>query len=297
MKSYRFKKIDAFTSGGSEGNPAACVYLNRVSDITDDGMQTIARELKGYVNEVVYLFPEKDGVFLRYFSAECEVDFCGHGTIAAMHDYISSGPQLPKLDVLKIRVKNEYLKVYNRLKQEGSVFITAPAPSYQQLTLSPREISMNLGIDETSIAPGWSLSLVNAGLDTLIVPLSGLRTCLDLKPDEMQLKAFCLGNGIDIVLVFSQETARTGHSFRTRVFAPKFGYLEDPATGSGNSAFGYYLLSQGAWDGRALAIEQNGSFNCPNTVRLSTVEEEGQKRVIFGGSATVRVDGQYLLQG
>jgi predicted PhzF superfamily epimerase YddE/YHI9 len=53
-------------------------------------MQQIAAELKGFVNEVVYLFPEEKGFFLKYYSAECEVDFCGHGTIGVMYDLIKS---------------------------------------------------------------------------------------------------------------------------------------------------------------------------------------------------------------
>jgi PhzF family phenazine biosynthesis protein len=118
-----------------------------------------------------------------------------------------------------------------------------------------------------------------------------------MKTDEQQLKAFCLDAGIDIVLVFTEQVSRTSHGFRTRVFAPKFGYLEDPATGSGNSAFGYYLLNNGIWDGAMLAIEQNGSYDHPNTVRLSTVRDGEGKRVVFGGAATVRIDGRYRLQG
>jgi PhzF family phenazine biosynthesis protein len=295
MKSYPFKKIDAFTTGKSAGNPAGCIYLSKTGDISEKEMQLIARELKGYVNEVVYLFPENDGVFLRYFSSECEVDFCGHGTIAVMYDYISNQPDLLNRDVIKIRVKGEYLDVYNRLNDEGSVYITAPEPRYNSLSLSIDEIAAALDIKQGAIGSSWGPALINAGLNTLIVPLSGLSTCLEMKPGEAKLKGFCLDNGIDIVLVFSQETAGRDNDFRTRVFAPKYGYLEDPATGSGNSAFGYYLLKQGAWEGGTLNIEQNNSFNNPNTVKLSTVKKDGGVRVLFGGAAMVKIEGQYKL--
>jgi PhzF family phenazine biosynthesis protein len=295
MKSYTFKKLDAFSSGKSSGNPAGCVYLGKTGDITEGEMQLIARELNGFVNEVVYLFPEKDGIFLRYFSAECEVDFCGHGTIAAMYDCISTHPELLSSDVIRIRVKDEYLDVHNRLKTEGCVYITAPAPQYKALSLKDGKISIALGLDESKIDSSAAPGLVNAGLTTLIVPIASLQACLALNPNEAALKGFCLDNGIDIVLVYSRETASTENDYRTRVFAPKFGYLEDPATGSGNSAFGYYLLKQDAWDGKNLAIEQNGSFDCPNVVRLSTVQKEGLTRVIFGGAATVKIDGQYIV--
>ena len=295
MKSFPFKKIDAFTSGKSAGNPAGCIYLRKTGDISEVDMQLIARELKGYVNEVVYLFPEKDSIFFRYYSAECEVDFCGHGTIAAMYDYISTHSDLLNRYSVKIRVKDEYLDVYNRLKEEGSVYIMAPEPRHNDLNLSKTKIAAALDIKQGALSASWGPALINAGLNTLIVPLSGLSTCLEMKPGEMKLKGFCLDNGIDTVLVFSQETAGKKNDFRTRVFAPKYGYLEDPATGSGNSAFGYYLLKQGAWEGGTLNIEQNNSFDDPNSVKLSTVKKDGKVRVLFGGAAMVKIEGQYKL--
>ena len=294
MKRFPFKKIDAFTSGKSAGNPAGCIYLRKTGDISEADTQLIATELKGYVNEVVYLFPEKDCIFLRYYSAECEVDFCGNGTIAAMYDYISTHSDLLNRYSVKIRVKDEYLDVYNRLKEEGSVYIMAPEPRYNDLNLSKTKIAAALDIKQSAISASWGPALINSGLNTLIVPLSGLSTCLEMKPGETKLKAFCLDNGIDIVLVFSQETAGKKNDFRTRVFAPKYGYLEDPATGSGNSAFGYYLLKQGAWEGGTLNIEQNSSFDNPNTVKLSTVKKAGVVRVLFGGAAMVKIEGQYI---
>ena len=75
------------------------------------------------------------------------------------------------------------------------------------------------------------------------------------------------------------------------MFAPKFGYLEDPATGSGNSAFANYLLSERLWDGSLITIEQGGCNRVFNAVRLK--HQDG--KVLFGGSATVKIEGEYCL--
>ena len=48
------------------------------------------------------------------------------------------------------------------------------------------------------------------------------------------LRLFCLKNEIDIVHVFVKETYTASAKYHTRVFASKYGYLEDPATGSSN---------------------------------------------------------------
>ncbi len=294
MKRFRFKKIDAFTRGDSPGNPAGCVYLRDSDEITEEEMQRLARELKGFVSEVVYLFPEGEGAYLRYFSSECEVDFCGHGTIAAMYDYILDRPDLNSREEFRIRVGDAFLPVYNRIPSEDAVYITAPAPSYRALPADETEIRSALG-GAPAAGDEWRASFINAGLNTLIVPVKDLDACLALHPEEAVLRDFCLRCGADIVLVFSTQTARGDCLFRTRVFAPKFGYLEDPATGSGNSAFGCYLLRESRWDGAPMLLEQNGLRESPNLIRLSSHREGGEERVLFGGSATVRIDGHYCL--
>jgi PhzF family phenazine biosynthesis protein len=295
MKSYPFKKIDAFTKGQSPGNPAACIYLDGYDDISQQEMQLIASEMKGYVNEVVYLFQLETGIFLKYYSSECEVDFCGHGTIAAMYDLIVNSADMLDKDIIPIKVKDETLEVNNRIKELDCVYIMAPQPQFNSLNLSKHEIASALGIGLEGIDRNLDPALINAGLNSLMVPIADLRLCLDIFPDQIGLKSFCITNGLDTITVFTPDVADKTNQYRTRVFAPRYGYLEDPATGSGNSALGYYLLSKGLWGGGPLNIEQNSSYDCPNIIKLDTVQKDGKPRVIFGGAAVVKVEGQYLL--
>jgi len=295
MKTLPFKKIDAFVNGKSGGNPAACIYLQNQSDISENEMLLIAKELKGYVTEVVYLIPEENAFLLKYYSSECEVDFCGHGTIAVMYDYIKNDSSLIDKSIVNIRVKNDFLEVYNCITEEDSVYITAPSARYYDLEISNNEIASALNISPSIIDDDLNSDLINAGLKTLIIPVKHLTDCLNINPDQNVLKYFCLKNDIDIILVFSGETAGDENKFRTRVFAPKFGYLEDPATGSGNSAFGYYLLKNNLWDGQKINIEQNNSRDIYNVVKLRTVVKDKINRVLFGGSAIVKIDGEYRI--
>ena len=296
MRTFPFKKIDAFTKGLSSGNPCACIYLNSITDISPDEMQLIARELKGFVNEVVYLFPEDQHFLLKYYSAECEVDFCGHGTIGMMYDYISNNPILMNKDIIKIKVKNEILDVYNKIKEQDCVYITAPTPSYKSVKLQKNEIASALNINPENIDDKFKLALINAGLDTLIVPIKDLERTLSMLPDQKTLRDFCLNNNLDIILIYTDDVACMHNKFRTRVFAPKFGYLEDPATGAGNSAFGYYLLKRDLWDGNSISIEQNNNCNSPNIIKLDTIKQDNKTKVIFGGAALVKIDGTYKIK-
>jgi PhzF family phenazine biosynthesis protein len=288
---YPYRKIDAFTSGASLGNPAACLYLTGGQHLTDGDMLAIAAQHKGFVSEVVYCAEEGPEFLLTYYSSECEVEFCGHGTIACMVGLIRSRPDLLARREIPIRTRRKGpLMVYNKIPEQGAVFIAAPRPVH---------LGTDLGADETEAAlgarphPGLPVDRINAGLNTLIVPLADLKTEISIFPDERRLKAFCIGNGIDIVLVYSLETARPDSVAHTRVFAPKFGYLEDPATGSGNSAFGYYMLKNGLWDGSDCRVEQGGEDRVFNEVRLSWADGG----VLFGGGATVRIEGVHYWGG
>ncbi|OHD13892.1 MAG: phenazine biosynthesis protein PhzF [Spirochaetes bacterium GWD1_27_9] len=295
MKKYQFKKIDAFTTGLSSGNPAGCVYLNAKDEITTEEMQKIATDLKGFVNEVIYLFPENDTYFLKYYSSECEVDFCGHGTIAIMYDFIKNNPLLQNKPEINIRVKDEILSVKNNIVKDNSIYIYAPSPKYLTTNLTIDDIAIALNIEKSMIDLKYKIDLINGGLNTLIVSIKDLEYCLTVLPDQAELRKFCLNNNIDIILIFTENVFYKENNFRTRVFAPKFGYLEDPATGSGNAAFGYYLLKEKLWDGKKLIIEQSSNKNTPNIVKLTSSINNNNLHILFGGSAIVRIAGEYIL--
>jgi PhzF family phenazine biosynthesis protein len=298
MKKFKFKKVDAFATQESDGNPAGLVYLDSSDDITADEMLRIAKELKGFVSEVGYVRQRDKNTFdLKYYSSEKEVDFCGHATIAIMYDLIKNSDELIKNKEVTIITKKGKLVVENKINDEDAVFISAPDPVFSSNKVDPDSIAEALRINSDEINKSNPLSIVNAGLETLIIPIKSLNGILSMSPIVEELKAFCIQNTIDIITVYSDEVAYTENKYRTRVFAPPFGYLEDPATGTGNSAFGYYLLKNNMWDGAFMSLEQNGSFENPNIVKLMVKGTgEAKPQVFFGGGAIVRIDGEYLLQ-
>lgn len=295
MQRYPFKKIDAFVEGESTGNPAGCVYLPDQNALSVEGMQQIARELAGFVSEVVYVYPEEGHNGLRFFSSEREVAFCGHATIAVMYDLIKTDVTLARDPIVRIYVQGRDLLVRNEISSADSVFISAPLPQFLNTDLTRDDIAAALKIPPGEITEKNPIMLVNAGLATLIVPFKSLDTLLSLRPDQKHLREFCLANGIEIILVFSQDVSTKTNNYRTRVFAPIYGYLEDPATGSGNAALGYYLLNEELWDGHMIKIEQGRSRERPNIIRLVSDASKVQRTVFFGGNARVRIEGEYLL--
>jgi PhzF family phenazine biosynthesis protein len=293
MKSLEYRKIDAFTSGNSLGNPATCIYLNDEQTLTEDEMLCIAQQHKGFVSEVIYCRNNSKTSFsLTYYSSECEVDFCGHGTIACMYNLINETPELIGLKEITINTnKKGSLTVYNEIETQNAVYITAPNPNYIGSNIVKHDIIENMMLKENQLNDTYPIDIVDAGLKTLIIPIMTLEDEINIFPNEIILKEFCLNKNIDIILIFSLETSDKKNFAHTRVFAPKFGYLEDPATGSGNSAFGYYMLKNNIWNCDPITIEQGGIDRIFNTVNLLYKDE----KVLFGGRATIRIKGIYYL--
>lgn len=296
MKTLKFKKIDAFTKGISSGNPAGYIYMDTGEILDEEEMQKIAVELKGFVNEVGYVNKVGEQYKLRFYSSECEVAFCGHATIAIMYDLLSNNKELFDRKEVFINVKAGKLSVFNLIKEDDAVFIMAPEPKFLECNIKPNQIADILGINSSDINSKMPIRLIDGGLRTLIVPISTLDSCLRIYPNQENLRLFSLENGIDIIHVFVTETHTASSKYRTRVFAPKFGYLEDAATGSGNSAFGYYLIDENKWESD-FTIEQGPIKANPNFVKLKRYEKDGVERILFGGCATTRIDGNYCLHG
>ena len=292
MKQYRYIKSNAFTSGASLGNPAAAL-ITEDECLTPEQMQQIAAEHKGFVMETVFCSPSETAECkLTYYSSECEVDFCGHGTIATMYSIIKDDATLRAKKVLTVETnKKGMVSVYNEIDTEDAVYIEAPSPIEHTMNIPVEDIEGILTLSKGSINRDRAIRVIDAGLRTLIVPITQFEDEVSVYPDEAALKAFCEGNDIDNILIYSLQVADASNYAHTRVFAPKYGYLEDPATGSGNSAFANYLLTENMWDGSLITIEQGGNDCIFNAVKLKVLDG----KVLFGGRATKKIEGYYLV--
>lgn len=292
MKEYPYKKNNAFTDENSLGNPAAFIMLGD-DVLTPRQLLAIGKEHSGFVSEVVFCQNTSNAdIKLTYYSSQCEVDFCGHGTIATMYELINSDETLKNKKRLTIETnKKGILPVYNAINEENAVYITAPKAQHLKVNVTKEQIAQALKIKQSDILTALPLDFIDAGLRTLIVPVDGFKAEVEMFPDEARLKVFCLENSIDIILVFCKETKNKQCFAHTRVFAPKFGYLEDPATGSGNSAFANYLLKNNLWDGSAISLEQGGENIAFNKVSVKKLNDD----ILFGGKATLTIDGKYII--
>ena len=79
MNEYNFKKIDAFATEKSDGNPAGCVLLENLNDISEQEMLQIAKELSnvGYqFNQIIQTtFKDKIKIVGNDNELDIEIDY------------------------------------------------------------------------------------------------------------------------------------------------------------------------------------------------------------------------------
>ena len=102
------------------------------------------------------------------------------------------------------------------------------------------------------------------------------------------------GGGRSAAFVFCRETQDAGNDFHARMFAPSFGILEDPATGSAVAAFAGYLAASGDYkDGtHVVRIEQGYEMGRASLLEL-TINLAGGKLTgaSIAGDAVVVMEG------
>ncbi len=229
-------QVDAFTSKKFSGNPAGVCILKSAAD--DDWMQKIAAEMN--LSETAYLFPEKDGYNLRWFTPVAEVELCGHATLASAHTLWETGLLKPS-EVARFYTKSGLLVAS---KEDGHIRLNFPA-------LSPKP-----GDPPAGLAEALGVEPVNVERSTfdVLAELANEREVINVEPDFGLLKR------VDARGVMVTARAEGGrYDFVSRFFAPREGINEDPVTGSAHCRLGpYWQKRLGKNDFQAFQASRRG---------------------------------------
>jgi predicted PhzF superfamily epimerase YddE/YHI9 len=198
-------QVDAFGSAVFSGNPAAVCPLE--SWLPDATLQAIATE--NNLSETAYFVRSNGGFELRWFTPGCEVDLCGHATLASayvlFHELGVSG------DVLRFQTKSGELVV----RRDGDRLVMnfpsrPPAPIQADPGLVPA-----LGGRPVEILAARDYLAVYKSADEVLALSPNMEALTRI--DRFAFIATAPGDGCDFV---------------SRFFAPSKGIPEDPVTGS-----------------------------------------------------------------
>jgi len=93
------------------------------------------------------------------------------------------------------------------------------------------------------------------------------------------------------LFVFTSETERKDSTVHSRMFAPNFGILEDPATGGASGPLGAYLVNYGiVAENQAIISEQGFEMGRPSIIHIN-IQTENKK------ITSVKVGGERVLTG
>jgi PhzF family phenazine biosynthesis protein len=201
-------QVDAFAKEVFRGNPAAICPLQEW--LPDETLQSIAVE--NNLAETAYFVRTGDRFQLRWFTPGCEVDLCGHATLASafvLFNYLNQAGESIYFDT-----KSGELTV-----TRSGELLTMDFPSRPPLPIEP-EAGLIAAIGGQPIE-------ILAARDVVLVYGTEAEV-LALNPDMLALSKLDRFG-------FIATAPGTKSDFVSRFFAPGKGVPEDPVTGSAHS--------------------------------------------------------------
>lgn len=225
-------QVDAFTGKLFAGNPAAVCPLE--SWLGDRQMQSIAAE--NNLSETAFFVRNGDVYDLRWFTPACEVDLCGHATLA------SAFVVLEYLDRSAAAVRFHTKSGELRVRRNGDL-LTMDFPARPPQPCDP--------LPALAEALGKPPRELGAARDYLAV-YDSEEDVRSLDPDMRALAA------VDHFAVIVTAPGKDV-DFVSRFFAPAEGVDEDPVTGSAHCTLApYWAQRLGKTSFHALQVSARG---------------------------------------
>jgi PhzF family phenazine biosynthesis protein len=255
---------DAFTDKAFAGNQAAVCLLDTSAE--PKWMQSVATEI--CFSETAFIVRRGDDFSLRWFTPACEVELCGHATLASAHvlwqeGWLAAGKEArfhTASGLLTVR------KVPNGIEMD---FPSEPA----EVVEMPKGLPEALGAE-----PKW----VGRNRMDILVELDDAATVRNLMPDMVLLKELDTRG-----IIVTAASDRPEYDFMSRFFGPRAGVDEDPVTGSAHCCLGPH------WQAR-LGKSELKAYQASKRGGSLGVKVQGS-RVLLTGRAVTILRGELLV--
>jgi trans-2,3-dihydro-3-hydroxyanthranilate isomerase len=281
VPSFRYVVADVFTDVPLAGNQLA--VFTDARGLPEETLLPLAREI-GF-SETVYVLPADDAeadVRIRIFTPGRELPFAGHPTLGTA--FVLGGP-LQKI-VLRLQTGAGIVPV--ELERDGPQIVFGrmeqPIPTWSTVE-DPAPILAAVGVDSS----GLPVERYDLGPGHVYVELPSPDAVAALRPDAAALEA-ATSDGVNCF-------ARDGSRWKTRMFAPAHGVVEDAATGSAAGPLAIHLARHGRIRfGEEIEISQGAEIGRPSTL-YACAEGDGDRvdRVVVGGCSVIVARGEFNL--
>ncbi len=292
---FNYITVDVFTDRPFGGNPLAVVPDAR--GLAPEQMQAIASEFN--LSETTFVLPPEDPAHtaqVRIFTPRAELPFAGHPNVGAAFVLASAAASAARPadgDTMVFEEKAGLVPV--TLIREGSAVTGARLAAPQGLSigdtiaretvaaacsLEPEDIDTRL--HEPCIA-SCGLPLIFAAVTSRAV-LAAARPRTDVFAQHIPVS---LAVGIHLYV----EAASPMADIETRMFAPLYGVVEDPATGSANVTLAALLVALSAPRDarREWRISQGVDMGRPSLMVASAEKQAGRFEAAYVGGRCVPV--------
>jgi trans-2,3-dihydro-3-hydroxyanthranilate isomerase len=280
VRTLRYVVVDVFTDRPLAGNQLAVFTDGR--DVEPETMQALALEI-GFSETVFVLPAQAEGdVRIRIFTPRVELPFAGHPVLGTA--FVLASPL--QRTVIGLETGNGLVPVELERDSAGAIVfgrMSQPVPTVEPYP-DPDALLRALGI-EKSILP---VERYDNGLRHSFVALGSRDEVAALRPDaaalaELEVMVSCF--------------AGSGTSWKTRMFAPSDGVVEDAATGSAAGPLVCHLCRHELvpW-GTQIEIAQGAEIGRPSTLYARATGTDGSiERVEVGGRAVTVARGEFRL--
>lgn len=289
-------QVDAFTDSPFSGNPAGVVP--DAKGLSDEDMQKIASEMN--LSETAFVFPETDDKFkVRFFTPECEVDLCGHATIAAFYtlahkgyingldDGIKKVHQKTKAGKLAVDIYYSEGQVEKIMMYQGKPKAIKAIEDYREICKCLNINEDDIGLDNFKIVP----EVISTGLPDIILPLKNKNILNNLTMNYDLISSYSRAMGISGIHAFAIDFDGEQLDVWCRNFAPAVGINEEAATGTANGALTYYLKKNNILNGVKISVNQGQSLGRPSKINCEIECIEQDYVIKVGGKATIVLAG------
>lgn len=281
--------VDAFTNRPFCGNPAAVCLLE--NDLDEDLHQKIATEMN--LSETAFIrklhptddFTKSSCFGLRWFTPANEVPLCGHATLAsaAVLFHIKKNPN----SVLTFVTLSGELKT--RQEKDHIVLDLPLYSTYPQVLQEVEELikaaTGDMIVQDVRYSPDTK---------KLLVRLSDAYERSVLEELQVSAQRFLSAEktgkvkGLILTLKGKSNGKEKGHDFYSRYFAPWYGVLEDPVTGSAHAVLSSYWSEQlGKKEMLAFQCSRRGGELKISLHDNGRVEIAGQFAIVLKGNLTL----------
>ncbi|WP_421863360.1 PhzF family phenazine biosynthesis protein [Marinobacter adhaerens] len=277
--------ISAFVDGNSGGNPAGVVlHAQRFSHAEK---QRIAAAVG--LSETAFVSPsDAADIKLEFFTPNQQIAHCGHATIATFSFLQQKGL------LANDRSSKETIDGLRSIIMEGkAAYMEQRAPRFEALNEPDLQAALlSLGITTDDLIEGAEPMLVNTGNSFVVIGIRDSLTIKGLEPDFGLIEQ--LSEALDLIgfYVFSFDGVGEGRDAGARMFAPRYGILEESATGMAAGPLACYLRERLASQKQEFTIEQGRWMAEPSpsviNVRLTVGTDNRIENLYAGGRGAIR---------